>query len=379
MLYDKLKNYAASGAYPMHMPGHKRNTDLLPVGLPYGIDITEIHGFDDLHDPRGVLKETAEIAARLYGSDRAFPLINGSTAGILAAIGAHAGRGDKAIVAQNCHRSVFNAIDLFGIEPVLITPEMDEAAGIACSIDPASIEAALDSEAGVKLVVVTSPTYEGVVSDINSIAAVVHRRGIPLLVDEAHGAHLGFSGLFPDNAVNQGADVVVMSLHKTLPALTQCSLLHICGEFASVGEISRLLAVFQTSSPSYVLMSSIDSCLRLLDSDKDVLFLEYERNLKRFSMGTEVLEKLYILGQKNLPPVPFFAFDPGKIVVVTKKTAISGFELMSILRDEYKIELEMASPGYAVAMTSVCDTAEGFGRLAEALVAIDREMPRVES
>ena len=373
MLYDKLKEYSASGVYPMHMPGHKRNTGLLLPGLPYEIDISEISGFDFLHDPQGVLRETAEIAAGLYASDKAFPLINGSTVGILAAIGAHAGRGDKVLVARGCHISVHNAIELFGLEPVFIVPEIDEATGIACSVDPAVIEAALDSNADIRLVVITSPTYEGVISDVAAIADISHSRGVPLFVDSAHGAHLGFSKGFPDSAVHSGADITVVSLHKTLPALTQCSLLLVCGERADLGELSRLLSVLQTSSPSYVLMASIDRCLRLLLSDKDRLFFEYESCLERFSREVGALKKLSVLCKgKDIRHPDFFAFDPGKIVIVTRDSNISGFELMSIMREEYKIELEMARPDYAVAMTSVCDTPEGVSRLAQALIAVDQ-------
>ena len=378
MLYDKIREYAASVVYPMHMPGHKRNTELLSAELSYEIDISEIHGFDSLNDPQGILKETAQIAAGIYRSDRAFLLINGATAGILAAIGAHAGYGEKILVARNSHLSVYNAISLFGLKPVYIVPETDEATGIVCSVDPYSIESALHSNKDIRLVVLTSPTYEGVVSDIGSIAAIAHKYDIPLLVDEAHGAHLGFSGQFPANAVNEGADVVVMSLHKTLPALTQCALLHVCGTRADAGELSRLLTVFQTTSPSYILMASIDRCLRMLSSDKDKLFCEYERNLDLFSRKTESLRNLSVLCKSNDNPHPgFFAFDPGKIVAVTKKTAISGLALADILREEHEIEMEMACADYTVAMTGICDTANGFSRLANALENIDRSIMRL--
>ena len=376
MLYNMLKEYAASGVYPMHMPGHKRNTELLPPGLPYEVDVSEIHGFDNLHDAKGILRDTAEIAARIYGSDRAFPLVNGSTAGIIAAIGAQAGRGDKILMARNCHLSVYNAVALFGISPVYIVPKVDEATGIACSIEPADVESMLEADPEVKLVVVTSPTYEGVVSDIGSIAGVAHSRGVPLMVDSAHGAHLGFSAGFPESAVKSGADVVVMSLHKTLPALTQCALLHICSGLADKDEIARMLAVLQTSSPSYVLMASIDCCLRLLETDGDRLFREYERNLEQFGREAGALEKLAILRKIGGAPHPdIFALDPGRIVITTKKTALSGVMLADILREEHKIELEMESAVYAVAITGVCDTAEGFARLSGALVDIDRSLP----
>jgi len=380
MLYDKIKEYAESGVYPMHMPGHKRNALFLPPGLPCDADITEIPGFDDLHDPHGVLLETSELAAGLYGSSRAFLLVNGSTAGVLAAIGAHAAHGDRILVAGNCHRSVFNAAELFGLDTVTIAQETGAAGaagGIGLSIDPESVDSALEKDSSIKLVVLTSPTYEGVISDVRSIAHAAHARGVPLFVDSAHGAHLGFSPVFPDSAVASGADVVVMSLHKTLPALTQCSLLHVCGSRANAGELARLLSVLQTSSPSYVLMASIDSCLRLLSSEKDELFRAYERNLACFGEGIKTLRKIIVPYHGPCPPHPgFFAFDPGKIVVVTKNTPLSGFMLADILRAEHKIEVELARDNYVVAMTSICDSEDGFARLAEALVRIDRSLTK---
>ena len=375
MLYDKLREYSETGVYPMHMPGHKRNTELLPPGLPYEIDITEIHGFDDLHEPRGVLLEISEIAAGLYGSQKAFPLINGTTVGILAAIGAHTKRGDKILITANCHRSVYNAASLFGLIPVCITPETDEASGVVCSTDPEAVEAALKKDPEIRLVVITSPTYEGVISDVASIAGVVHRSDIPLFVDSAHGAHLDFSEKFRGGAIRAGADITVMSLHKTLPALTQCSLLHVCGDKADPEAIKRLLFILQTSSPSYILMASIDRCLRLLLSDGDRLFTAYEEKLDQFDKSIMPLKRLSVLCHGNDKPHPgFYGFDPGKVTIITKNTALSGIKLSDILRCEYSIELELACAGHAVAMTSVCDSAEGFIRLAGALLVIDSSL-----
>jgi len=375
MLYDKLAKHAASGIYPMHMPGHKRNPEFSSPGLPYEIDITEIHGFDDLHNPQGILQDTAELAARLYGSDKAFLLVNGSTVGILAAIGAHTSRGDKVLITNNYHRSVSNATSLFGLTPVFITPETDDATGIERSVDPSVVGAALDMDPDIRLVVVTSPSYEGIISDIRAIAGVVHIRGIPLLVDGAHGAHLDFSPGFPGGAVKAGADIVVMSLHKTLPALTQCSLLHACTKRANVVEIERLLGILQTSSPSYVLMASSDRCLGLLAAKKDRMFHEYEQNLDQFSRRAKSLKRLDVLYHGSAAGhVGFFGFDPGKIVILTKKAALSGLMLADTLRTDYKIELELACTDYAIAMTSICDSAEGLIRLAEALSEIDRNL-----
>jgi len=374
----------------MHMPGHKRNPAFMPPGLPFDIDITEIWGFDDLHEPRGALRDAAEIAAQLYGSDRAFLLVNGSTVGILAAVGAMAARGDKILVAGNSHRSVDNAASLFGLQPVRAPSAIDEHSGVPFSVDPKAVKSALEHEPGIRLVVVTSPSYEGVVSDIGAIASVAHERNVPLLVDGAHGAHLGFSPEFPEGPVPAGADAVVMSLHKTLPALTQCSLLHVCSGRADAEEMKRLLSVLQTSSPSYVLLASIDHCLRLLASDGERLFSEYARSLERFMEQVRPLKRLRILGEPGtaperekggkgaVAPCPaergFYALDPGKLVIVTKGTGLSGIKLSDILRMAYKIELEQACDDYAIAMTSVCDSSDGFDRLAQALLWIDKRL-----
>ena len=412
---DDIIKYTSGDVYPMHMPGHKRNTGFLQ-GLPAAIDITEIDGFDDLHQSQGVLRETSSLASKLYGSETAYLLINGATAGVLAAVGGFTRRGDKVLMARNCHLSVYNAIALFGLQPVYIMPDTESASGIALSIKLEAVETALRKEGNIRLVIVTSPTYEGVASDVAAIAAIAHQHGVPLFVDSAHGAHFGFSTGFPASAAcataaaaaagagradavatantattavptavgteavaaaaaaAAGADAVVMSLHKTLPALTQCSLLHVNAGGAAADEIGRLLSVFQTSSPSYVLMASIDSCLRTLESESAALFSEYEKKLSAFYSETAKMENLRLQwNPANEPAAGVFAFDHGKLVIRTEKTALTGNALMRALREKYNIELEMACGNYALAMTSICDTPEGFRRLADALIAIDRE------
>jgi len=370
MLFSKLKKYTSSEVYPFHMPGHKRNPEFLSSGFSSDIDITEIYDFDDLHNPQGILRDTAGFAAELYGSLEAFLLINGSTVGILAGIGAHTKRGDKILTDKNCHRSVTNAAELFGLEVAFITPEIDEQSGVPCSINPESVEAALRDDKSIKLVVLTSPSYEGVISNVKAIADITHKAGALLFVDCSHGAHFGFSDAFPKSPVTLGADIVVVSLHKTLPALTQSSLLHICSERANASATKHLLSILQTSSPSYILLASIDSCLQLLKSDNKRLFNDYEQNLKDFYNKVQA-------GCKHLSfpnSSSFFGYDMGKIVIVTKDTGFGGVELCDILRSKYKIELERATDDYAIAMTSICDTPEGFNRLADALVEIDISM-----
>jgi arginine decarboxylase len=379
MLYDRLYDYSKKGVVPMHMPGHKRNTALLGDALPYGVDITEIDGFDDLHDMRGVLKETAELAARLYRCAAAYPLVNGSTGGILAAVYGACRPGDTVIMARNCHKSVYNAALINRLKPAYILPETDETTGISGSVTPEQVEKALEQNPEAKLVVVTSPTYEGVVSDIGGICLSAHRRGVPVLVDAAHGAHLGFSGFFPPDAIGCGADLAVVSLHKTLPALTQSALALYNSKIVDESRFRAALSVYQTSSPSYVLLSSVDACVRLLFKDGINLFEYYVENIRAFDERVKALHKLKAAchGADGLSEHPsFFGFDPGKLAIVTRGAsldgkALTGPALLERLRTRYAIELEMASAGYAVAMTSVCDGADAFRRLSDALLDID--------
>ena len=375
MLKDKILKYSQDDVYPFHMPGHKRNTTLLTEEFPYNLDITEIHGFDDLRYLKAELGEIADLAARLYKSKKAFLLINGSTVGILTGIGAFTKQGDKILFTKSCHRSVYNATDLFGLESVFLIPGIDESSDIENSVTPEMVEDALKQNLGIKLVVITSPSYEGVISDVKSITDVCHNFDVTVLIDSAHGAHLGFSKGFPDSAVSSGADVVVMSLHKTLPALTQCSLLHVCNDRVDLNKIYKLLFTLQTSSPSYVLMASIDYCLRLLDSYRDKLFSDYEKRLSRFYTNVKDMKHLSVIdpGKNNFyeSHPGFYDFDPGKIVIITKNTNMSKDSIAEILRKKYKIELEITHPNFAIAITSICDTDEGFNRLANALNEID--------
>lgn len=371
MLYDKLKNYSKSGIYPFHMPGHKR-TDITEEGIiPYNIDITEIHDFDNLHSPNGVIDEIQKKAAKLYNAKNAFILINGSTGGILSAIRSMTNQGDKILMARNCHKSVYNSAELFNLNVDYIFPDTDNRYNIITSVSPCDIEDKLTKHNDeIRLVIITSPTYEGVVSDIKSISEICHKHGAKLLVDEAHGAHFPFSDSFPDEALNCGADAAVLSLHKTLPSLTQTALL-----ITNDSELSEIfaenLAVFETSSSSYILMSSIEKCLDFCENSKDK-FKEYCCNLKTVREKLETLKYLKIYDKSDTD----FDYDIGKIVISTANTNISGTKLAEILRNNYQIETEMAYSDYVIAMTSVCDTEKAFDMLSDALISIDSELSK---
>ena len=372
MLYQKLKDYSNSGIYPFHMPGHKRiKTD----GLPLTIDITEIGGFDNLHHPVGCLDDLQKTAAELFGARHAFALVNGSTVGVLSAVRAMTKAGDRVLFSRNCHLSVYHAAELCGLDVAYIVPDAVNESGIFASVSPEAVEQQLIADPAISLVVVTSPTYEGVVSDIARIAEICHRYGARLFVDEAHGAHFPFSDSFPKNAVQCGADAAVTSLHKTLPAMTQTALLLLSDE-ALTKEVQRQLSVFETSSPSYVLLASVDRCLEFLKNSERA-FDAYIDRLTRFYDRSRSLRHLSVSYDVFSTSERVFDFDIGKLCIFCRGF-MTGKELMERLRSEYRIELEAALGDYALAMTSVCDTDEGFDRLLRALTEIDSQCKEAE-
>lgn len=347
--------------YPFHMPGHKRQKEWLD-GL-IDTDITEIAGADNLHAPTGIIGEAQRRAAKMFGTIATIFLSGGSTAGILSAISAVCGFGNRIIVARNCHKSVYNACLLNHLEVSYVYPCVKQRLGVFGEVMPADIDTAM-KESGAKVVVITSPTYEGIVSDIKTIAKTVHKNGGILIVDSAHGAHLGFSDYFPKSARALGADIVIESAHKTLPCLTGAALLHICSHRVSYMIIREYLAAFETSSPSYPIICSIDRAVTRIKATD--LFTPYVKRLEEFYEKAKRL--------KNLTLFESAEFDKGKLVISVENADINGFELKKILLEKYKIECEMALPNFALAMTSIADTDEGFDRLIAALFDIDENL-----
>lgn len=370
-LQERLSAYAASGALPMHMPGHKRNMTAAPFLAPLGggMDITEIQGFDDLHRARGILREEMDRAAALWGARRTFFLVNGSSCGLLAAIYALGLGGGKAIVARNCHKSVYHGLELCALTPVWLRPDWCAPLGLWGSVPPSAVERALDEVPEARFVLLTSPTYDGVLSDTAALADICHARGVPLLVDGAHGAHLGFGG-FPDGAVRQGADLVVHSAHKTLPSLTQTAALHISGDLVDAEAVERALNVFESSSPSYLLLSSLSGCVRFLE--RPGALAPWREGLAAFDREIEGLTGLYVPGHGRdagalYPGV--FGWDPSKILIYES----NGYWIMDTLRERFGIELEMARPHCALALTGAGDDTQSLTRLARALQVLDKE------
>ena len=396
-LYRKLQAYGESDYYGFHMPGHKRIMGNFEN--PYRFDITEIDGFDDLHHPEtdGALKKAQERAARLYGAEETHFLVGGSTAGILSAISGCVRRGGRILAARNCHRSVYHAIELGNLKAEYLYPQQISSLGINGAICPEDVEKILqdkrqsgEKDGPIQAAIITSPTYDGVCSDVKEIADICHRHGIPLIVDQAHGAHFPFSDYFPEDAVSAGADVVIHSVHKTLPALTQTALLHIQGELADRERIRHYLSVYQSSSPSYVLMASIDACVDLLERKSRELFQEHVKLLSAFRENCRDLKTLYLAGddlaagclmetagkepEGKGAAAGAYDFDRSKLLISGRRAGLTGSRLSELLLQRYHLQMEMSGPDYVVGIASIADTEEGFERLNKALHELEHEL-----
>lgn len=371
-MYQQLISYGESDVYPFHMPGHKRRA--LPFPNPYTIDITEIDGFDNLHHAEGLIREAEERAAKLYGADRSYYLVNGSTCGLLAAICAAARRGDKVLAARNCHKAVYHAISMQGLSAEFLYPAITRG-DLQGQITAAQVEEALTKHPDIAVVILTSPTYEGIVSDVAAIAACCHAHGAALIVDEAHGAHFGFGAGFPENAVRLGADAVIMSLHKTLPSFTQTALLHCNGTRIDPGRVARYLGVYETSSPSYLFMAGMDACIDLIREQGAELFAEYRRRLDAFYRDTADLAQLHVMRREDLCKEEAYDWDDSKLIIYAG--AMGGEALHQELLGHYHLQMEMVSADYVLGMTSLMDTDEGMRRLVTALHEIDEKNGRL--
>lgn len=365
ILTDQLKENRESDVYPFHMPGHKRK---ITGEDPYGYDITEICGFDDLHNTCGVLESLRERIAGEYLADMAWVLVNGSSSGVMAAVSSCVRPGEKILMARNCHKSAYNAVMLRGIRTEYIYPQTDPKTGISLGINPKDVDLILKNNREIKAVLITSPTYEGVISDVKAIADTVHRYGVILITDCAHGAHLGLDTQKTVNPIACGSDIVVMSLHKTLPAMTQTAVLCARGNLVDYEALDRYFDIYTSTSPSYVLMSSVEKCFDIIDNGGLQMWEKYYKMVGDFRQQCKKLKNLYLWKNDE------YNYDEGKIVIATDRAGTDGHMLMNTLRERYHLEPEMESAEYVLAMTSCCDDEKGFERLQKALSEIDEEI-----
>lgn len=372
-LYKKLKDYGDSEYYPYHMPGHKRRLfgDMPESFLK--MDITEIDGFDNLHDAKGILLELQQKAAFLFSAKESFFLVGGSTAGILTAISAALPRKGHILMARNCHKSAYHGAYLRQLNITYLYPPIMPDFTIYDSISVKQVEEAMDENPDIKAVLIVSPTYEGRICDIQGIAKAVHQRNAVLIVDEAHGAHLGLAEGFAKNSNQAGADLVIQSLHKTLPSPTQTAILHVNTDRVDIERIKRFLHIYQSSSPSYVLMAGIENALQLVESRGKELFADFRKSFLNMMTQLSCCKKLRFL------PYQPDRQDIGKLVIVTDHTLLTGQKLYDLLSEKYRLQPEMAADTYCLAMFTIADTKEGYERLTGALLEIDEMLCQNET
>ncbi len=337
-LCSALKKKIERKSYSFHVPGHK-NGQLIPKesSILFGKkvfinDKTEIPGLDNLHDQNGVIKDSQELLADTYGVSKSFFLVGGSTAGIEAMILESVSPGEKIIVGRDCHKSVISGIILSGAEPVFIDCSENPNIGL---LKPPSFEKAktiIDENTDAKAILLTSPTYFGLVSDIEMISSYAKKFGMKVLVDEAHGTHFNFSRFLPTSAIKSGADMVVQSAHKTLPALTGGSFLHVVnGDNVNVSRLEQSLQMVQTSSPSYPIMASLDACRKFMFFNGEKLLQKTLKLARWMRQEVSKIDGLKTYNKKEIVSSGVFDVDETKAFIDVLGIGLTGFQMQQVL------------------------------------------------
>ncbi|QYR21695.1 aminotransferase class I/II-fold pyridoxal phosphate-dependent enzyme [Paenibacillus sp. sptzw28] len=382
-LYEALTVLANSRPVSYHVPGHKygQSVEKLKTVDPHAveifqsimsIDVTELSVTDDLHMPTGVIAEAEELAAQTFGAEKTYFLVGGSTAGNIAMLLATCNPEDIIIVQRNVHKSILNGLSLSGARAVFVASQRSSEIGMNGIPSLPDIEEALGMYPEARAVLISNPSYYGVSIDLRPYAELVHKHGIPLLVDEAHGAHYGLHPELPRSALQAGADVVVQSTHKTLPALTLGAMLHTQGARIDRDALRHSLAIVQSSSPSYPIMASLDIARAMIDKFGYSLFekgLTAAEHLKKWIMESATfLEISGGLKNTHINGVT----DPLRLVIKHRKGILSGFELQRRL-EQYGCWTEMADPLHVVILIGLAPTDEDIEKLKLALTAISKE------
>ncbi|MBD0301361.1 MAG: aminotransferase class I/II-fold pyridoxal phosphate-dependent enzyme [Tolypothrix sp. T3-bin4] len=397
-LLDALKANAARPHAPFYTPGHKQGegisqslADLLGKAV-FRADLTELADLDNLFAPQGVIQEAQQLAAEAFGASQTWFLVNGSTCGIEAAILATCGMGDKIILPRNVHSSAIAGLILSGAIPVFLNPEYDPVLDIAHSITPEAVQAALQQHPDAKAVLTVYPTYYGVCGNLSAIARVTHQYNIPLLVDEAHGAHFGFHPELPTPALAAGADLTVQSIHKVLGAMTQASMLHIQGNRIDCDRISKALQLVQSTSPSYLLLASLDAARQQMALHGKMLM---SRTLQLADEARTKISQIPGLSVLQIPSKPyqgglggsssrgglrgspgFVALDETRLTVTVSGLGLTGFEADEILDEKFAVTAEFASLQHLTFIISLGNTSADIEQLVQSFITLANEYRR---
>ncbi|AZK45096.1 aminotransferase class I/II-fold pyridoxal phosphate-dependent enzyme [Paenibacillus lentus] len=378
-LFTALTEHAKRNPIPFHIPGHKKGEGMENGFKTFlgdnalSIDLINIAPLDDLHQPTGVIDEAQRLAAYAFGADYSLFSVQGTSTAIMTMIMSVCGPGDKIIVPRNLHKSILSAIIFAGAKPIFVAPERDADLGIDHGISVRSVKKAIERHPDAKAVLVINPTYFGVCTNLKAIVDLAHHYGIPVLVDEAHGALLHFHDKLPLSAMQAGADLAATSMHKLGGSLTQSSLLHIKKGIVQPEKVQAMFSMLTTTSTSYILLASLDAARKQLAlqgcemSSKAIRLAEYARNRINEIPG------LSSFGREILWTDAAFDFDPTKLTVHVRELGITGYDAEQWLRDHYNIEVELSDLYNILCLITPGDSKEAIDCLLNALAELANE------
>ncbi|MBP1566172.1 MAG: aminotransferase class I/II-fold pyridoxal phosphate-dependent enzyme [Oscillospiraceae bacterium] len=379
-LYEAMKNFRLNRVVPFDVPGHKGGrgneelTEFLGINC-LKADVNSMKPLDNLCHPVSVIKEAQELAAQAFGADSSFFIVNGTTGSVQAMIMSVCKEGDKLIMPRNVHRSAINALVVNGAIPIYVNPGVNKNLGIPLGMSVSDVEKAIKENPDAKAVLINNPTYYGVCSDLKAIVELAHKHNMKALVDEAHGTHLYFGEDMPINGMAAGADMASVSMHKSGGSLTQSSIL-LCGKSINSAYVRQVINLTQTTSASYLLMSSLDIARKNLALNGKEIFTKAVKYAEYARSEINKIGGYYAFGAELNDNDAFYAFDKTKLSINTLDTGLAGIEVYDILRDEYNIQIEFGDLGNVLAYISAGDRALEIERLISALAEIKRRYSR---
>jgi arginine decarboxylase len=377
--FDVLLDYVDSGVIPFHTPGHMQGKgmdralrDFLGDNV-LAIDLTQIRGLDDLLQPAEAIAEAQALAAEAYGANHSFFLINGSTSGNQIMMMAALNPGEKMALPRNSHKSAMGGLIMSGVQPIWMQPEVDDALHMDHTVTPETVRRTLDAHRDVKAVYIVTPTYYGVAADIEAIAAVVHERNLPLLVDEAWGPHFHFHPALPVDALEAGADLCINSTHKMLGSMSQTAMLHAKGKRVKIDRLKGVVKLFLSTSPNLVLIASLDVARKQMALDGAALLSRTIDLAQETRRKLNQIPGVYCFGEELRGKPGVFDLDPTKITITVKNLGYTGYEAEEILRRRYNVQCELADLFNCLALFTIGTTAEAAERLVYGVTQLARE------
>lgn len=375
-IYSALRAYAGEDVLRLHMPGHAgKGIKQQEISALASLDVTEVTGLDDLHLPVGIIQASQELLARAFAAETSYFLVNGATSGIHALLMALGTEGKKILLPRNAHRSFYGGMLLSGAIPVYMPVQTEPELGIALAVTAGDVDRLLGQNPEAEAVFVASPSYYGTTCDIAAIAAVTHTAGKKLVVDEAHGAHFYFSQRYPRPALKSGADAVVNGLHKTLPVLNQGAALHLSAGLAAEGRIKKALSLLTTTSPSYPILASIELARQFMEENGESLLDRAYELSRHYRCQINKITGLKTCEPELQAVAGVAELDPLKLLVSVQGTALNGYQFADLLRNKYRIQVELEDSNLILAMFSIFHEARDWERFYQALQAIAGTYP----